>query len=70
MFYAMFTPVNLTSTSVVIVWLEGGPGVTGWYPILDQMGPFAYNSTATSNDSILNINKYMWNKDHYTVFID
>lgn len=66
MYWWFFSAQNGDATAPLLVYLEGGPGVSSLLSLFYQMGPFSVSSNATT----LIPNPLSWNKDYHMIFID
>jgi len=66
MYWWFFPAQNGNPKAPIIVYLEGGPGVSSLLSLFYQMGPFFVAPNGTS----LIPNPYTWNKEFAMIFID
>lgn len=66
MYWWFFPAQNGDASAPLLVYLEGGPGVSSLLSLFYQMGPFSVSLNATS----LIPNPYTWNKEYAMIFID
>nr|CAI5866225.1 unnamed protein product [Callosobruchus analis] len=64
--YFWFFPSNGDHTKdPVLLWLQGGPGASSMYGLLEESGPIAVNK-----DLQLDIRNYSWTNNHSVIYID
>jgi len=66
MYWWFFPAQNGNPKAPLIVYLEGGPGVSSLLSLFYQMGPFFVSPNGTS----LIPNPYTWNKEFAMIFVD
>lgn len=66
MYWWFFPAQNGDASAPLLIYLEGGPGVSSLLSLFYQMGPFSVSLNATT----LIPNPYTWNKDYHMIFID
>ncbi|KVH80021.1 hypothetical protein Ccrd_025499 [Cynara cardunculus var. scolymus] len=55
----------------LLLYLAGGPGYSGLYPFLYQIGPLSFNFESSKGDNItLELNPYSWSKAANVIFVD
>jgi len=60
MFYWLFETSE--SQKPLILWLEGGPGISGMFQIFEGMGPYRFEGEN------LTLNQYSWNSVFFLFF--
>ena len=53
----------------LILWMQGGPGASGWFGNIVEMGPY-FIDKSEGGDIFLKLNKNSWNEKYYMLFID
>lgn len=65
MFFWFFPAKNYMINAPVVLWLNGGPGVSSLYGLFQENGPFFVNS-----EKKLEPREYSWHIDHNVIYID
>eukprot|EP00029_Vermamoeba_vermiformis_P007595 TRINITY_DN3327_c0_g1_i2.p1 TRINITY_DN3327_c0_g1~~TRINITY_DN3327_c0_g1_i2.p1 ORF type:complete len:395 (-),score=71.33 TRINITY_DN3327_c0_g1_i2:49-1233(-) len=63
MFYWFFEAAN--SSAPIILWLEGGPGISAMFQVFHGMGPYRINDALE-----ISYNEFTWNKRYNLLFVD
>lgn len=71
-FYEASDPVTPPATTPLLVWLEGGPGLSSFASNLYQIGPYVFSLSGDSNtsSSSLSPNPYAWNRRFGLLFLE
>ncbi|CAH2010697.1 unnamed protein product [Acanthoscelides obtectus] len=64
-FFWFFPSKSNPAKDPVLVWLQGGPGVSSMYGVLVETGPFFINKKQE-----LELRKYSWVNNHSVIYID
>lgn len=64
-FFWFFPAMHNPKTAPVVLWLQGGPGVTSMFGLFLENGPFIVTANKT-----LTMRKFSWNKSHNLLYID
>uniref|UniRef100_A0A1B6DKD2 Carboxypeptidase n=1 Tax=Clastoptera arizonana TaxID=38151 RepID=A0A1B6DKD2_9HEMI len=65
MFFWFFPAINKNKSAPLILWLEGGPGVSSIYGVFEEVGPFYIQKNGK-----LRKRKYSWSNNHAVLYID
>ncbi|XP_069684769.1 venom serine carboxypeptidase-like [Periplaneta americana] len=65
LFVWFFPAQNNYENAPVILWLEGGPGMSDLFTLFDQFGPYYIE-----DDLSLRENPYSWHKNYSVIFVD
>lgn len=65
MFFWYFPAVLEAKTAPVVLWLQGGPGVSSLFGLFTENGPFAMKTNTT-----LKKRKFSWHLNHHLIYID
>jgi vitellogenic carboxypeptidase-like protein len=65
MFFWFFPAQRNQSTAPVILWCEGGPGVSGLYSLFNENGPYIIDKNGH-----LSLREYSWHLDNHMIFMD
>ncbi|XP_063237649.1 venom serine carboxypeptidase-like [Bacillus rossius redtenbacheri] len=66
LFFWFFPAEHDYENAPVLLWLQGGPGLSAMYGLFNEVGPF---SVSEDLDSLIS-NPYSWHKNHSLIFID
>ncbi|KAJ9558217.1 hypothetical protein OSB04_012831 [Centaurea solstitialis] len=70
-FYYFVESERNPSEDPLLLYLTGGPGVSGLYPFLYQIGPLSFNfENSWKNNITLELNPNSWSKAANVIFID
>ena len=58
------TDSNLNSSNPLILWLQGGPGCSGWLGNLQELGPMSVTYDSESETASLKVNPFSWNSNN------
>lgn len=61
---------TLNSSNPLVLWLQGGPGCSGWLGNLMELGPMNIQYNTTSNTTQLSVNPYSWVTNNHLLFVD
>ncbi|XP_071441643.1 venom serine carboxypeptidase-like [Hetaerina americana] len=66
LFFWFFPAMNEPENSPVLLWLQGGPGVSSLFGLFTENGPYFIND----DDKTLSLNPYSWTMNHSVIFFD
>ncbi|KAG8086528.1 hypothetical protein GUJ93_ZPchr0010g10263 [Zizania palustris] len=70
-FYEATHPLTSPASTPLLVWLEGGPGCSGFLSNFLQIGPYLFAGGSSSNSSgSLSPNPFAWNRRFGLLFVD
>ncbi|XP_066341551.1 serine carboxypeptidase-like 50 [Miscanthus floridulus] len=73
-FYEASDPVTPPASTPLLVWLEGGPGLSSFASNFFQIGPYVFSLSGDSNTSssalLLSPNPYAWNRRFGLLFLE
>ncbi|KAI3697443.1 hypothetical protein L6452_30467 [Arctium lappa] len=70
-FYYLVESQRSPSDDPLLLYLTGGPGSSGLYPFLYQIGPLSFNYESSKGNNItLELNPYSWSKATNVIFVD
>ncbi|GFU26071.1 probable serine carboxypeptidase CPVL [Nephila pilipes] len=64
-FFWFFPAMNGNKKAPVLLWLQGGPGVTGFFGFFVENGPYVLDANMTAS-----IRDYHWAKSFQIIFVD
>ena len=64
------TDSNLNTSNPLILWIQGGPGCSGWIGNLQELGPMTVTYDSASKAASLKVNPFSWNTNNHLLFVD
>ncbi|RCV25906.1 hypothetical protein SETIT_5G202300v2 [Setaria italica] len=69
-FYEATHPVTPPASTPLLVWLEGGPGVSSLVSNFFQIGPYTFAAGRNNSSAPLSPNPFAWNRRFGLLFVD
>jgi len=66
LFFWFFPAQNGNRSAPLLLWLNGGPGATSFYGLMDELGPFSVSADASHTVP----RTTTWNKNYHLLFVD